>query len=282
MLTLRPTGGLCNRMLAIDSAIKLCRDIEQDLTIHWVQNHYLNAAFTDLFKPIQVEKPAISFEVTDQKWLLHSDRELAKNKQLIYNRLLKIYQRTHFNKVIQSLEVEGLLKSGFDFTRLANYNKTLISSFHRFYSNRIAPEFFQPTAALQAEIDRICAHFSAHTIGIHIRRGDHRRSIKLSPTSLFIEKMEADIAQNSETTFYLASDSDEEKRTLGQRFGDRLLMQDDQLGDRNSIEGMKRAVIDLYCLSNTNRILGSFYSTFSVVAAELKGIGFEEVKLTEA
>lgn len=281
MLTLRPTGGLCNRMLAIDSALLLCEEIGHDLTVHWVKNHYLNAGYHELFQPLKSLKVKVHFEETTKKEFLHSDRELGKNKQLIYNGLLKVYQRAHFRKVIQSLEVEALLKSGYDFRNLQSHSSILISSFHRFFGNQITQGRFLPEVSLQQRINAITGSFSGHAVGIHIRRGDHKRSIQRSPTSLFITKMYGELEQNSETRFYLASDSTEEKRTLKAEFGDRLMMLDDQVGDRNSSEGMKKAVIDLYSLSKTTKMYGSFYSTFSKVASELEGIPFEELKQDE-
>ncbi len=278
MLTLRPTGGLCNRMLAIDSALLLCEEIDHDLTIHWVKNHYLNASYRELFQPLESLKVKIHIQETTKKEFLHSDRELAKHKQLIYNGLLKVYQRAYFRKVIQSLEVEALLKSGYDFRNLRSHSSILISSFHRFFGDQITSGRFLPEASLQQQVTDITRGFSGHMVGIHIRRGDHKRSILRSPTSLFITRMHEELIQNPEARFYLASDSTDEKRTLKAEFEDRLIMLDDQTGDRNSSEGMKRAVIDLYCLAGTTKIYGSFYSTFSKVASELKRIPFEELK----
>lgn len=45
--------------------------------------------------------------------------------------------------------------------------------------------------------------------------------------------------------------------------------------DRNSLEGMKFAVLDLFCLSKTNKIIGSVGSSYSQIAAEIGGIEVE-------
>ena len=39
---------------------------------------------------------------------------------------------------------------------------------------------------------------------------------------------------------------------------------------RNTLDGMQAAVIDLFCLANTNRIYGSYWSSFSEIAAQIK------------
>ena len=48
--------------------------------------------------------------------------------------------------------------------------------------------------------------------------------------------------------------------------------------DRNSLEGMKFAVVDLFCLSKTKKIIGSVGSSYSQIAAEIGGIEVEYAK----
>ena len=48
--------------------------------------------------------------------------------------------------------------------------------------------------------------------------------------------------------------------------------------NRNSLEGMKFAVLDLFCLSKTNKIIGSVGSSYSQIAAEIGGIEVKYAK----
>ena len=48
--------------------------------------------------------------------------------------------------------------------------------------------------------------------------------------------------------------------------------------DRNSLEGMKFAVVELFCLSKTKKITGSVGSSYSQIAAEIGGIEVEYAK----
>ena len=41
---------------------------------------------------------------------------------------------------------------------------------------------------------------------------------------------------------------------------------------RNTYEGMRFAVVDLYCLSKTSYIIGSYFSSYSHIASVLGGI----------
>lgn len=42
--------------------------------------------------------------------------------------------------------------------------------------------------------------------------------------------------------------------------------------DRNSVQGMHDAMIDLFSLAATDKILGSYWSSFTDVAASMRGI----------
>lgn len=274
-ITLKPTGGLCNRLLAIDSALSLSKDLSSNLHIHWVQNHYLNASFFELFKPLNVSQ--VTFTETNKKLLLFSDRELYKPKQRLYNFVLKRYQGLYFDKVLHGNDVKKLAQDQYDFRNFERYESILITSWTRFVSKKIDVSHFQPIEPIQSSINKLTSAFNQHTIGIHIRRSDHELAIRKSPTSLFIEIMNRAIEKNTDTNFFLASDSEEEKKTLQRTFGDRIILHTVEAGDRNSKTGMQAAVVDLFCLSKTSKIFGSFYSTFSLVASEIGNIPFEEV-----
>ena len=278
MITLRPTGGLGNRMLAIHSALHLCHQWKKDCHILWVKNQYLNASFFDLFEPIDVGSFQLTFEETSKPSLLYSDRELPQLKQRIYNALLKRYQRVYFDQVIHGYEVAKRLTNGYSFQELEHVGKILITSWSRFAGTPLKPGVFVPVGEVSGKINGLTEQFSAHTVGIHIRRGDHIESTRLSPTSLFMEKMDALIETNAQVRFFLSSDSDEEKGKLIQRYGDRIIQQTPEKGDRNSTHGMQSAVVDMFGLAATDKILGSSLSTFSLVASELGEIPFEEVR----
>ena len=130
---------------------------------------------------------------------------------------------------------------------------------------------FVPQDDIQNRIDEIVAGFSERTIGVHIRRTDNVVSIQSSPLEKFTSMMDAEIKKNSNTRFYVASDDDEVKECLKKKYPDRIItLMDDP--DRNSLEGMKFAVLDLFCLSKTKKILGSVGSSYSQIAAEIGGI----------
>ena len=89
--------------------------------------------------------------------------------------------------------------------------------------------------------------------------------------------MDKEITIYPETTFYLATDSDEVKSTLVQRYGERITTLG-RSADRLSDAGMQDAVIEVYVLASTKKIFGSSHSSYSVLAAELGNISYDEIK----
>lgn len=132
-------------------------------------------------------------------------------------------------------------------------------------------QIFIPTPEIQGMIDEMTRQFTSHTVGIHVRRTDNTMSIRESPISCFVEFMEREIEKDAKATFYIASDDDEVKEFMRNKFSHRVLFSNIELS-RSSLSGMKLAVSELFALSKTSKILGSFYSSYSQIAAELGGI----------
>ena len=101
-------------------------------------------------------------------------------------------------------------------------------------------------------------------------------SIRESPMSSFVEFMEREIAKDAKATFYIASDDKEVKEFMQNKFSHRVLFSNIELS-RSSLLGMKMAVSELFALSKTTKILGSYYSSYSQIAAELGGIPIQYV-----
>ena len=83
--------------------------------------------------------------------------------------------------------------------------------------------------------------------------------------------MQAELKKNPKTRFYLATDEPPLRAYFQKRFPKRILFGDGAHG-RDSLEGMYEAVVELYALAHTRKIIGSHTSSFSYEAAWLKGI----------
>lgn len=114
--------------------------------------------------------------------------------------------------------------------------------------------------------------FGPSCVGIHIRRTDNRPAIGKSSTECFIECMKKELDSDPDTRFYLATDDLEEERIIRAAFPGRILSNEKRCLRRDSAEGIQDALLDLYCLANTRKIIGSYFSSFTDIAADMRKI----------
>lgn len=266
MITLVPVGGLANRMKAIDAAIALAQKVSTELHIIWYRDQGLNCRFDELFKPINVE--GVTLKEASFVDLLINDRPRKKNFFVP-----SFFQSFLFSDCIFEAEVTRRMFAGFDFVEWARQKRVYLASCVYFFSSPEKKLFdvFVPIDALKKEIDYNCNSFTAKTIGIHIRRTDNITSITESPTELFIEQIEKELQLSDNANFYLASDSEDDKAILRARFGNKILSSV-KVADRKSVRGMQDAMVEMFTLAQTTKIIGSAQSSYSETAAQLNGI----------
>lgn len=274
MITLLPLGGLANRMRSIASGVSLARKYNSRLRIIWIKDAGLNCAFSELFHKWHL--PDIRLKEASLTDRILYDRPRPRNM-----RIPQYFQRLLFDDRLYDEHKERFIDRAFDYDRwLTENRKVYIATCYPFFDapDTIYKELFVPTDEIEQLITPYTSQFTAHTVGIHIRRTDNVESIRQSPIGLFIEAMEQEVQAFPDTVFFVASDSEEEKSVLKRRFGKRIITSA-QKAERNSIEGMKEAVADFYTLSRTHRIFGSQYSSFSEVAAKINNVPFSTLKL---
>lgn len=130
---------------------------------------------------------------------------------------------------------------------------------------------FLPTDELQVIIDECSKQFKPSTIGLHIRRTDNISSIENSPLYLFENAINDELAKNISTNFYVTSDDAKVEMELKQKFGNKIIIRQKQY-ERENEAGIKDAVVDMYLLSKTSKIYGSYWSSFSDIASRIGNI----------
>lgn len=266
MLIIEPFGGLANRMRVIVSGLWLSDQLCQELKVIWNNNSELYCSFEDLFQPIAGMK--IIKKKVKYKYLKSTNQSnwVRKIIAFLINNFIGIdlcikeadFKRYIWNKKIDLLEVSKGKK------------EIYIHTCEEFGDNSKEFSKFFPLPELQYIIDQNCNKFNDKTIGIHIRRGDHYESIRKSRLDLFIKEIELRIQEN-DNLFFLATDDDEVLYELRNRFHEKILFNSRVL-NRNTKKGIIGALIDLYCLSKTTYIYGSYRSSFSDIAARLGNI----------
>lgn len=263
-ITLVPTAGLCNRMNAILCAIVSYEQYKIPTEIYWEKTNDCYAEFSDLFEPLNntelTVKPLKKFYLK------------PGGKRLFY--IPNVLRKFLFDKSYIA-DKPSITESKLD-DLCKNKEKIYFTSYNRFCIIPTIEEpistFFKPAKDIEEHINYITQkYYTPNTIGVHIRRTDNIAAIRESPIERFIKHMDKEIQNNSETNFYLATDSEETKKIFLNRYKDKIIPTNKTL-NRNSVQGMKDAVTELYCLGKTNKIIGSKNSTFSGMAAHLFNI----------
>ena len=241
-------------MRVINSAYELSRRRHEKLIVLWYLCPELNCAFEELFQPLQ-----------DPDVKLINIRSLYDPRKLWYQ--LTASQRFGNEDILQN-KTDGTLHEDF-FQKLKQ--RVYIFTWEHFYPVHDY-HFYVPTAALRKRIDSFTGQFAPRCTGVHIRRTDNAVSMGKSTTEQFIREMERELTAHPEGRFFLATDDASEEALLRSRFPDKIISNQNRTIDRNSVAGMHDALLDLYCLAATDKIIGSYWSSFTDIAADMRGI----------
>lgn len=251
MIIIQPIGGLCNRMRAINSAYMLAKERGDALTVIWFNNPELNCPFEELF----LSNDNIKVINIHSKWNL---------KKLWYQIRFSFIS----NEGIRAHKGDGLLDEAY---RKALPKNIYIATEEHFYPCH-EYDLFVPTKVLQSHINKLCSHFGPHPVGVHIRRTDNKPATTGSSTNAFVQAMKKELETHPDTMFYLATDDLSEEEQLREIFPGHIISNETRNLSRNSVTGIQDALVDLWCLSKTSMIIGSFFSSFTDIAADLQGI----------
>lgn len=252
MIIIQPSGGLCNRIRVINSAYELAKKRQDKLTVLWLNNAELNCPFESLFEPV-TEIRIIN---------IYSNLNLKKL-------LLQFGANQRFdNTMIENNKKNGVLNEDF-FHSLKK--KVYISTWEHFYPSSNY-HLFQPLKEILTKINAITKDFGENSVGVHIRRTDHTWAIDSSKTNGFVTAIEQELAVKPDAKFYVATDDIKEENLLREKFSEHIVSNQNKSLSRNSVAGMQDALIDLICLASTTKIFGSYYSSFTDIAADWNGI----------
>ena len=89
--------------------------------------------------------------------------------------------------------------------------------------------------------------------------------------------MKLAVDENTRQHFFVATDDGPTKSKLISIFGDRIHTREN-VAVREADTGVQDAVIGLFLLASCSRLFGSYYSSFSEVAAQIGRIDLEQLK----
>lgn len=265
-----PYGGLANRIRAIDSAINIRKDNFCKVHVYWHQDSTCRCKFSDIFEPMDL--------VTDltTEWIFNLlMRILAKGRKGVLSLPFRFLSITrvfrYFPKEDINAQYEFATPNG------KRYLFVMMETWEYFYEkDKVNTDCLKINA--NKTLDNLLTHIGDKTVGVHIRRADHKLSIQNSPLELFEDAMTKELSNDPDTNFLICTD-DESVKTYFRESGkwkDKAYIPRGELS-RNSSDGIKQAAGEMYALSKTKKILGSYWSSFSLMAAKLGGIDVEVI-----
>lgn len=259
MLTVVPQGGLCNRLRVVLSALEASQHQGvAPIEIHWARNAECRAWFEELFQPIASE----TLKIVHRAWWAAPITR--------YNLHLPALLRYAMGYRLQQANCHPASDEAF--FRMLEAPKVYLSGGSTLCSYRAeCLGLLKPLPEIQRQIDDITALFAPRTIGVHIRRTDNVKSMRHSTPQGFRRAMDNAVKEDARTRFFLATDDASLKEALEREYGERIITLHRPVR-RNTIDGMRDAVVDLWCLAATERIIGSYWSSFTDTAAELRHI----------
>jgi len=263
-------GGLGNRMRVIASGIWLAKQSNKSILLIWDENKDLNCPFEELFDSIPnlkcISKKKVYF-------LFRSALKKPFWKRLIIS-CINVLLSSKFI-IIEDADVKMIQHNEIDILALSKSVKTLyFRTCEEFGNNYNEYKHFIPKSDIQLKINEQCCQFNSNTIGVHIRRTDHEIAIRSSPTELFIQRIKEDLEMDPDINYFLSTDDAATEVQLKLLFGDKIMFTHKEYS-RNNPRGIKDALIDMYCLANTSKIYGSYWSSFSDIASRINNIPLE-------
>ncbi len=251
-----PYAGLANRMRAIASGVFIAKELQCDAEIYWKKTSDCHAVFADLFMPVDSGSVHM-IDVEGFSFFMDPPSKRNGGMPPLLRRAIYAKEINNFNR-----------KDGDIFERIPSKGSVYLSSCHSMSEHYPLTELFVPVVEIQARIDQVKRQISGQTIGIHIRRNDNLKSIAKTGVDDFKRRIDAELEKNRLVNFYLATDSMRVKDELKSAYGNKIITYEASLR-RDTTEGMKDAVVDLWSLSSTVCIIGSYYSSYSELAAEM-------------
>ena len=270
--------GLGGYLLTVASARGLAHDLKlkNGVNILWNTRGYTgHYQFTDLFD-ITANDTFVLFE--DNALLLPFQGgwfNLDESNLSYHHRLAKAVGYMKFDQRLVFLNGKQLVieeQEGIDWASA----KALIYADGLFYANpRI--DFIRPKQHIIGWIERMKGWFGERTIGVHIRIDTSDESTAgRSAEEGIVERMKEEVEKDNRVKFFLATNNLLIKSRLTHMFPDNTFTQNVSFERHRT--GSEGAVVDMYTLSQTEKILASRPSRFSQAAAVLGGIELEIIQ----
>jgi hypothetical protein len=236
-------GGLGNRLRAMVSAKILADAMDRVFKVAWVSHKDCNCQATDLFDEI----PTIDLNSIPSEKIRHNDFPDSCT--------------------IGNIEAQNDTTEVIVVHSLSTFKPSAMSE------SEFALRFQKELQKLKPlpEIEQNVPANAASMIGLQIRRRDHWRATRYSPLGLFQKVIDGYLKEDSNTKFFLSSDSPEARMYFKKNYDKNIFLFENMVFKRNTIRGVQMALVDFLTLSRTKLIYRSYMSSFGEVAGKMHG-----------
>lgn len=289
------SNGFCNRLRSLASSVILAEATDRELLVYWLrpnEEFILGGAdWSDLFT-------YPNFKRTDSLPIYgayYNGKKEGDSSHLV---------RLHGELCIpvKSPEMKAHALSPGAEVELAipeEYDEVMIRTIHNVKPKGMSNEdFYQkkrafyktliPAPYIQKQIQKFSKKITSKTIGVHVRSTDLLAIVtkdknKSTPYWKYEEEMNKALKKDPQTTFFLSTDSKQSLDHFLGIYGNKVVyfpsvdFKNNGVVTRTTLEATQNAIVDLFLLSKTSRIIGTQHSSFSYEAACLGGIPIKTV-----
>ena len=250
------TGGLCNRLLMLAGSLRIGELTGREFLLHWPVNDHTGCQFEDLFSN--------TFERVGEPELRRILQTSVKVK--VYNK-----EGEPSKPYFRALSSDG--DPDIDITIVKGWDYPLLDNEQDDEVVQAAVRRMLLTLQTHSQVTSLVANFELpkSAVGVHVRRSDCMDVFGVSKLEYFVTLMQAVLARQPGTRFFLATDDRRTEEELKGQFGEQILVFPKTAEGRQGITAMREALVDLLLLSRTRGIIGNVGSSYSKTAALLAG-----------
>ena len=277
-IVVAPEGGIGNRLRVLASAIIAAEQHNRRVLLIWKQSRECRSAYHDIFEPSSLYRVA--------PWWRVRLAESAHGRAGIPLPVSLLPIASKGGRSLSVINTDRMAELRFHVppSEIDDYSVVYFDEvFWDFIPQGMSHETFdQKTKAILKQIvpaSKIASRLfdiPSPKVGVHIRHYKAPDAIRISSLERFIAAMESCVAKDPRTKFFLATDVPEVEATLRDRFSDRIVSSP-KLSYKRDEAGIYDALVDLYMLSRCDRVLGSYWSSFSEYAALIGGTSLDVI-----
>lgn len=259
MIWVMPEGGLCNRMRVVASSLLLARASGQRLGVHWLQTCDFNARFDALF-----ETTGLPFDLREGRARSTPAKALSRTREWV--------ARLRGAVVLLPAQTEPGAFDIAEQARRIGRRDVFIRTNSRLGWRAGMFDIFKLGLPAREALARLQPRLDG-SVGVHIRGTDNVRAAAESTVERFEALMHLELDAHPDSQFFVATDEPAALGQLQRTFGQGVWEHPKRAYDRDNPTAIFDALVDLYALANTRRLIGSYWSSFTDTAADIHGIG---------